>query len=362
MAYLEVKDLIKNYNIQVLKGVSFTLEKGEVLSIIGSSGGGKTTLLRCMTFLESPNGGSISVGGNVIYDGENQKKETAKSIRNKRLHFGLVFQQFNLFPHYNVIKNITIGPKLLAKDQLKEEYKKIDETITKGKGTLSEEDKETLKKIKDKYELAKYRAKCIYDTPAFRYDKQEALDDAKFAYEIEKAKLYKDNNKVAKLTAEYNIIAGINRNAIALLKRVGLENKKTAYPGELSGGQQQRVAIARALALNPDILCFDEPTSALDPELTGEVLKVIRGLKSKDTTMIIVTHEMEFARDVSDKIIFMADGVIEEMGTPEQIFTTPKSERTKSFLRKYFAEDEQIPDPDAHYEKDLIQEDEFVEE
>ena len=336
MAYLEIKDLTKNYNIQVLKGVSFTLNKGEVLSIIGSSGGGKTTLLRCMTFLESPNSGSISVDGNTIYDGSIKTKETAKSIRNKRLHFGLVFQQFNLFPHYNVVKNITIGPMLLAKEQLEEEYKQIDATIPKGKDALSNDKKAEVQILKDKYELAKYKAKCIYDTPYYKYDRQQALDDAKYEYELGMATLLNDKNKIAKLTAKYNIIAGINRNAISLLKRVGLENKKTAYPGELSGGQQQRVAIARALALNPDILCFDEPTSALDPELTGEVLKVIRGLKSKDTTMVIVTHEMEFAKDVSDKIIFMADGVIEEMGTPKQIFTNPKSDKTRTFLRKYF--------------------------
>ena len=336
MAYLEIKDLTKNYNIQVLKGVSFTLNKGEVLSIIGSSGGGKTTLLRCMTFLESPNSGSISVDGNTIYDGSIKTKETAKSIRNKRLHFGLVFQQFNLFPHYNVVENITIGPMLLAKEQLEEEYKQIDATIPKGKDALSNDKKVEVQILKDKYELAKYKAKCIYDTPYYKYDRQQALDDAKYEYELGMATLLNDKNKIAKLTAKYNIIAGINRNAISLLKRVGLENKKTAYPGELSGGQQQRVAIARALALNPDILCFDEPTSALDPELTGEVLKVIRGLKSKDTTMVIVTHEMEFAKDVSDKIIFMADGVIEEMGTPKQIFTNPKSDKTRTFLRKYF--------------------------
>lgn len=336
MAYLEIKDLTKNYNIQVLKGVSFTLNKGEVLSIIGSSGGGKTTLLRCMTFLESPNSGSISVDENTIYDGSIKTKETAKSIRNKRLHFGLVFQQFNLFPHYNVVKNITIGPMLLAKEQLEEEYKQIDSTIPKGKDALSNDKKVEVQILKDKYELAKYKAKCIYDTPYYKYDRQQALDDAKYEYELGMATLLNDKNKIAKLTAKYNIIAGINRNAISLLKRVGLENKKTAYPGELSGGQQQRVAIARALALNPDILCFDEPTSALDPELTGEVLKVIRGLKSKDTTMVIVTHEMEFAKDVSDKIIFMADGVIEEMGTPKQIFTNPKSDKTRTFLRKYF--------------------------
>lgn len=247
MAILEVNNIRKSFGKnEVLKGISFSLEKGEVLSIIGSSGSGKTTLLRCLNFLEFAESGTISVGGKQIFDGDALKKLSDADIRDNRLHFGLVFQSFNLFPQYSVLKNVTLAPTLLKRD-----------------------------------------------------------------------------------TAE-----NIEKRALALIERVGLSEKVNSYPCELSGGQQQRVAIARALALDPDILCFDEPTSALDPELTGEVLKVIKGLKGKDSTMIVVTHEMEFARNVSDKIIFMADGVIEEMGTPEEVFDNPKSEKTKSFLSK----------------------------
>ena len=247
MSVLEVKGIKKNFGkVEVLKGLDFSLEKGEVLSIIGSSGSGKTTLLRCLNYLEIADGGTISADGKVIFDAASIKKLSDSEIRQNRLHFGLVFQSFNLFPQYSVIKNITLAPTLLKM------------------GTPEE----------------------------------------------------------------------IEQEALALIERVGLSDKKDNYPSQLSGGQQQRVAIARALALKPDILCFDEPTSALDPELTGEVLRVIRDLKSADSTMIVVTHEMEFARHVSDKVIFMADGVIEEMGTPEEVFLNPKSEKTKSFLAK----------------------------
>lgn len=247
MPILEVNNLIKSFGkTDVLKGISFTLEKGEVLSIIGSSGSGKTTLLRCLNFLEFAESGTILVDGKTVYDGENKSKLTDAYIRDMRLHFGLVFQSFNLFPQYNVLKNVTLAPSLLK-----------------------------------------------FDTPE-----------------------------------------NIEKTALSLIERVGLSDKINNYPCQLSGGQQQRVAIARALALNPDILCFDEPTSALDPELTGEVLKVIKGLKSKDSTMIVVTHEMEFAKNVSDKVIYMADGVICEMGTPDEVFNNPKSERTKAFLNK----------------------------
>ncbi len=250
MAILEVKNLKKSFGkTDVLKGIDFTLEKGEVLSIIGSSGSGKTTLLRCLNFLEFADEGTIKVNDKVIYEGGVTHKLSDKEIRAMRLHFGLVFQSFNLFPQYNVLENITLAPKLL------------------------------------------------------KFDNSQ-------------------NN--------------IEATAMSLIKRVGLSEKIYNYPCELSGGQQQRVAIARALALKPEILCFDEPTSALDPELTGEVLKVIKGLKGTDTTMIVVTHEMEFARNVSDKIIFMADGVICEMGTPQQVFDNPQSERTKMFLNKSF--------------------------
>ena len=241
MPILEVKNLKKAFGSNdVLKGVSFSLEQGQVLAIIGSSGSGKTTLLRCLNFLETPDGGEILVNGKCLTGSH----LTEEQIRENRLHFGLVFQNFNLFPQYTVLENITLAPSLLK-----------------------------------------------LDTP-----------DA------------------------------IHANALRLLNQVGLSQKADAYPYQLSGGQQQRVAIARALAMHPHVLCFDEPTSALDPELTGEVLRVIRGLKDKDNTMIVVTHEMEFARSVADVVIYMADGVIEEMGTPEQVFEHPRSQKTQSFI------------------------------
>ena len=246
MALLEVKDIKKNFGkTEVLKGISFSLNKGDVLAIIGSSGSGKTTLLRCLNFLELPDEGSITVDGTVLIDGADATTLSDEAIRQNRLHFGLVFQNFNLFPQYNVLENVTLAPTLLKK------------------GTPDE----------------------------------------------------------------------IEQSARKLLDQVGLGDKLKKYPNQLSGGQQQRVAIARALALQPEVLCFDEPTSALDPELTGEVLRVIRSLKDRDTTMIVVTHEMEFARNVADTVIYMADGVIEEMGTPEQVFGNPQKEKTKAFLR-----------------------------
>ena len=212
-----------------------------MLAIIGSSGSGKTTLLRCLNFLEQPDGGEIRVDGETLTgDGL-----TEAQIRHNRLNFGLVFQNFNLFPQYTALENVTLAPSLLRKGS------------------------------------------------------PEALRE----------------------------------KGLALLDRVGLLQKRDSYPWQLSGGQQQRVAIARALALEPKVLCFDEPTSALDPELTGEVLRVIRGLKNKNTTMIVVTHEMEFAKSVADVVIYMADGVIEEMGPPEQLFDNPRSEKTRHFLR-----------------------------
>ena len=245
MAVLNVNNLQKRFgSTDVLKGVSFSLDKGEVLAIIGSSGSGKTTLLRCLNFLEIPDAGTITVNNKLLLDGENSDTLNHDTIRQNRLHFGLVFQNFNLFPQYSALENVTLAPTLLKK------------------GTPEQ----------------------------------------------------------------------ILENARRLLEQVGLADKLESYPYQLSGGQQQRVAIARALALQPEVLCFDEPTSALDPELTGEVLRVIRGLKNSDTTMIVVTHEMEFARNVADKVIYMADGVIEEMGTPHQIFEEPKSEKTKAFL------------------------------
>ena len=243
MAVLEVKNIKKDFGkTKVLKDVSFSLEKGQVLAIIGSSGSGKTTLLRCLNFLETPDAGRIVVDGKELFRAG--EKYSDDQIRENRLHFGLVFQSFNLFPQYTALENVTLAPQLLKKG--------TEEELT----TRGEE----------------------------------------------------------------------------LLRQVGLGDKMGNYPHQLSGGQQQRVAIARALAMQPEILCFDEPTSALDPELTGEVLRVIKELKNADRTMVVVTHEMDFARSVADVVIYMADGVIEEMGTPEEVFGNPQSEKTRSFL------------------------------
>lgn len=264
MSLLNVENIRKSYGkTEVLKDISFSLEKGEVLAIIGSSGSGKTTLLRCLNFLETPGNGKISVNDKVLFDSNDSSAKSDSEIRKRRLHFGLVFQSFNLFPQYTVIENIMLAPKLAAKEQIKQ--------------------------------TGEYMG----------------------------AKSYKDAHEI------------IKSNAKSLLERVGLSEKSESYPCNLSGGQQQRVAIARALALNPDVLCFDEPTSALDPELTGEVLNVIRSLKTSDSTMIVVTHEIEFARDVADKIIFMADGVIAEEGTPEQVINNPQNPRTQAFLSRF---------------------------
>lgn len=267
MAYLEINDLRKSFgNEQVLKGVSLSIEKGQVLSIIGSSGSGKTTLLRCINFLESPDGGTMTLDGNVLLSTPSEKKTSESELREKRLNFGLVFQSFNLFPQYTVKGNVTLAPKLLLKD----EFNLFKKTC------------------KDKAERKKFLA---------------------------------DGYKKIDLKCD------------TLLERIGLADKAGAYPFELSGGQSQRVAIARALALDPKILCFDEPTSALDPELTGEVLKVIRSLKDDGKTMIIVTHEMGFAKNISDKVVFMSDGVIAEEGDPKELFDNPKTEKLKNFLQ-----------------------------
>lgn len=264
MSLLNVENIRKSYGkTEVLKDISFSLKKGEVLAIIGSSGSGKTTLLRCLNFLETPSNGKISVNDKVLFDSNDSSAKSDSEIRKRRLHFGLVFQSFNLFPQYTVIENIMLAPKLAAKEQIKQ--------------------------------TGEYMG----------------------------AKSYKEAHEI------------IKSNAKSLLERVGLSEKSESYPCNLSGGQQQRVAIARALALNPDVLCFDEPTSALDPELTGEVLNVIRSLKTSNSTMIVVTHEIEFARDVADKIIFMADGVIAEEGTPEQVINNPQNPRTQAFLSRF---------------------------
>ena len=257
MSVLEVRDLKKSFGkTEVLKGVSFTLEKGEVLSIIGSSGSGKTTILRCINQLETADSGYICVDGEVFFDGT-AHRITAREKRKKQLKVGLVFQNFNLFPQYNVLDNVTLAARLGAREQ-----------------------------------------------EGYRENRKQILED-------------------------------IDRRAVELLTRVGLAEKLKNYPCELSGGQQQRVSIARALMLNPAVLFFDEPTSALDPELTGEILRVIKQLANEHTTMVIVTHEMAFAREVSTKVLFMDNGVILEQGTPEEVFDHPQQERTRQFLEGY---------------------------
>ncbi len=258
MAILEVKNMRKSFGkTEVLKDVSFDLEKGQVLSIIGSSGSGKTTLLRCLNFLEKADGGRVFLDGKLFADFSGQKKYSENEIRAMRLNFGLVFQQFNLFPQYSVLKNVTLAPELLKKQEMK----------TRGKAAVKEE---------------------------------------------------------------------IEKKARDILSKVGLSEKLDNFPSELSGGQQQRVAIARALALEPEILFFDEPTSALDPELTGEILKVIKSLAEQNRTMVIVTHEMSFAAEISDKVIFMDDGYIAEQGSADEIFGNPQNRRLKEFLNKIY--------------------------
>ena len=257
MAILEVERLEKRFgSTDVLKDISFTMEKGSVLSVLGSSGSGKTTLLRCLNFLEKPDGGKIRVDGQLLLDASRPDAMTEDEIRQNRLHFGMVFQNFNLFPQYTALKNVMLAPLLAAKAR-----------------------------------------------PDYRAHKKEIQER-------------------------------IEAEALALLDKVGLSNRSGNYPHQLSGGQQQRVAIARALAMKPDILCFDEPTSALDPELTGEVLKAILSLKEAGSTMILVTHEMDFAERASDRIIFMAGGVIVEEGTPQQIFHESTNELTRNFIHR----------------------------
>ncbi len=255
MSILEVEHISKSFDhTEVLKDICFSLEKSQVLSIIGSSGSGKTTLLRCINFLEKADKGTIKVNGETIFDAENPKFFKDSVIRQSTKHFGMVFQSFNLFPQYTALGNVMLARQLAAKK-----------------------------------------------LPDYKERKKEILDE-------------------------------IKSEAEDLLNQMGLSERMDNYPHQLSGGQQQRVAIARALALKPDILCFDEPTSALDPELTGEVLKVIKELAEKKMTMIIVTHEMSFARDVSDQVIFMDSGIVLEKGTPTDVFENPKEERTKQFL------------------------------
>ncbi len=258
MPILEVEHICKSFErTEVLKDISFSLEKGQAVSIIGSSGSGKTTLLRCLNFLERPDKGVLRVNGEVLFDAGNAFTMQEAEIRRKRLHFGLVFQSFNLFPQYTAMENVMLAKELLAKEQ-----------------------------------------------PDYKAKRKEIHEE-------------------------------IAEQAGSLLDQMGLSDRKNNYPHQLSGGQCQRVAIARALALQPDILCFDEPTSALDPELTGEVLRVIRELADQNTTMIIVTHEMAFARDVANQVIFMDDGYILEQGDPRQVFEHPKEARTRQFLSRF---------------------------
>ena len=257
MPILEVQHLYKNFgSTKVLKDISFTLERGKALAIIGSSGSGKTTLLRCLNFLETPNEGKIIVNGETLLDAADHAAKSDAQIRKNRLHFGMVFQSFNLFPQYTALENVMLAPLLQAKER-----------------------------------------------PDYKQKKREIHEQ-------------------------------IEHHAIELLEMMSLEGRMSHYPHQLSGGQQQRVAIARALALKPDILCFDEPTSALDPELTGEVLRVIRSLAEEKMTMVIVTHEMQFARMVADRVVFMDGGCIVEEGTPEQVIDAPQQERTRAFLRR----------------------------
>ena len=258
MAILEVQHIEKHFGAtKVLEDISFSLEKGQALSIIGSSGSGKTTLLRCLNFLETPDRGIIRVQDETLFDAVDPATQRENEVRRKRLHFGMVFQSFDLFPQYTALKNVTLAKELLSQER-----------------------------------------------PDFKENKKTILEE-------------------------------IQAEGQELLGKMGLADRAGHYPHQLSGGQQQRVAIARALALHPDILCFDEPTSALDPELTGEVLKVIRSLAEQRTTMIIVTHEMAFARDVADQVIFMDGGVIVEQGDPHQVIEHPREERTRQFLSRY---------------------------
>ena len=276
MPVLDVQHIEKHFGAtRVLEDISFSLEQGQALAIIGSSGSGKTTLLRCLNFLETPDQGRILVNGDTLFDADDPATQREAEVRKKRLHFGLVFQSFNLFPQYTALENVTLAPRLLAQERgdFKQNKKAILEEIrTQGQALLE----------------------------------KMGLSDRAGHY-------------------PHQLSGG----------QMGLSDRAGHYPHQLSGGQQQRVAIARALALQPDILCFDEPTSALDPELTGEVLKVIRSLAEQKTTMIIVTHEMAFARDVADQVIFMDSGVIVEQGPARQVIENPREERTRQFLSRY---------------------------
>ena len=257
MPILEVQHLYKNFgSTKVLKDISFTLERGKALAIIGSSGSGKTTLLRCLNFLETADTGSITVAGETLWSAADTRTQSEEAIRKKRLHFGLVFQNFNLFPQYTALQNVMLAGQLLARER-----------------------------------------------PDYKQNKRQ-------------------------------ILAEIEEQARALLAQMGLSDRENHYPHQLSGGQQQRVAIARALAMRPEVMLFDEPTSALDPEMIGEVLEVMIDLAKQGMTMVVVSHEMSFIREVADKVLVLADGVIIEEGSPQEVFTNPRHERCRSFLSK----------------------------
>ena len=258
MALLEASGIGKNFgDTKVLKDISLTLEQGEALAIIGSSGSGKTTLLRCLNFLERPDTGCIRVNGETMWDAADPATQRESEIRKKRLHFGLVFQNFNLFPQYTALQNVMLAGEMLAKER-----------------------------------------------PDYRANKKA-------------------------------VHAQLEQQARELLAQMGLSERADHYPHQLSGGQQQRVAIARAMAADPEIIYFDEPTSALDPELTGEVLAVMRSLAGEGRTMLVVTHEMDFARHAANRVVFMEQGVIVDQNTAEAFFNDPQQPRTKEFLQTY---------------------------
>lgn len=283
---LEIKNLQKNFGkLQVLKGITETIYEGEKIAVIGPSGGGKSTFLRCLNCMEDPNGGSIMFEGEDIAD-------MHVDINQHREHIGMVFQSFNLFNNKTVLQNIMLAPVHLGCAKLKKQKRK--NAVIR----ISAPFRSLLKAIDKKH--------------AQKYDRQP----------------------VELTTTPQQIKAEAEKTAMRLLQRIGLEEKANVYPSTLSGGQKQRIAIIRALAMNPKVMLFDEPTSALDPEMVGEVLDLIRQLGEEGMTMIIVTHEMGFAREIADRIFFISDGIISEQGTPEEFFEHPKNPRTIEFLSK----------------------------
>ena len=273
---IEITDLTKTYGtLQVLKGITTTIHEGEKISIIGPSGGGKSTFLRCLNCLEDPTSGSI------LFEGKNLADRKV-DINKSRRHMGMVFQQFNLFNNKTVLQNIMMAPVHIRTTELR-------------------------KDIRHNFFL-----------PLTNLFRKKGNQKAPLAITTTKEQIKKEAEE----------------KAYELLRRIGLEDKASAYPSTLSGGQKQRIAIVRSLAMNPKVMLFDEPTSALDPEMIGEVLDLIKDLANEGMTMVIVTHEMGFAREVSDRVLFMADGYIMEDGTPEEIFGKPQNPRLKDFLAK----------------------------